>query len=39
MKIIYKLEDLTPAQLKGERIEASLDLRSLTTLPEEHQQL
>jgi len=34
MKIIYSLDELTPAQLKGERVEADLDLSSLTTLPE-----
>jgi len=34
MKIIYTLDELTPAQLKGERVETDLDLSSLTTLPE-----
>ena len=34
MKIIYTLDELTPAQLKAERVETDLDLSSLTTLPE-----
>ena len=34
MKTIYNLEELTKAQLNGERIDANLDLSSLTTLPE-----
>jgi hypothetical protein len=34
MKTIYSLDELTPAQLKGESIDANLYLSSLTTIPE-----